>query len=146
MLYIYKQLIYIYALQEGTTMKIVLAYSGGLDTSVIIKWLKDKYNADVIAASVDLGEGKDLEFIREKALKIGASKSYIIDGKDMFVNNYIYPALQANAWRKAGFSCSASSVCLTSGANCGRGASRQAGTRSLKLVRSVTPHIRVLPR
>ena len=78
-------------------MKIVLAYSGGLDTSVIIKWLKDKYNADVIAASVDLGEGKDLEFIREKALKIGASKSYIIDGKDMFVNNYIYPALQANA-------------------------------------------------
>lgn len=77
--------------------KVVLAYSGGLDTSVIIKWLKEKYNVEVVAVSVDVGEGKDLEFIKSKALKVGAVKSEIIDAKEEFAAEYIFPALKANA-------------------------------------------------
>ncbi len=77
-------------------MKIVLAYSGGLDTSVIIKWLKDKYQAEVVAVTADLGEGKDLDFVKEKALKIGASTCHVIDAREDFINNYVFPALQAN--------------------------------------------------
>jgi len=77
-------------------MKIVLAYSGGLDTSVIIKWLMDKYDAEVIAVTADLGEGKDLDFIKEKALKIGVTKCHVIDAQADFVNNYVFPALQTN--------------------------------------------------
>lgn len=78
-------------------MKVVLAYSGGLDTSVCIKWLQEKYNAEVITLTADMGEGKDLEFIKQKALKIGAIKSYVIDAKMDFVENFIWPALKANA-------------------------------------------------
>jgi len=58
--------------------KIVLAYSGGLDTSVILKWLQERYGAEVIAFTADLGQGDDLEKIREKAVKIGASKVYVV--------------------------------------------------------------------
>ncbi len=77
--------------------KVVLAYSGGLDTSVAIKWLQDKYNYDVIALALDVGEGKDLDFIKEKALKIGAISSYVLDVQKEFAENYILPALKANA-------------------------------------------------
>ncbi|MFF3021051.1 argininosuccinate synthase [Gottfriedia sp. NPDC057948] len=77
--------------------KIVLAYSGGLDTSVCIKWLQEKYNYDVIALCLDLGEGKDVEAVRQKALNLGAIKSYMINVKDLFANEYIVPALKANA-------------------------------------------------
>ncbi|QKE73587.1 argininosuccinate synthase [Arthrobacter citreus] len=77
--------------------KIVLAYSGGLDTSVCIKWLQEKYNYDVIALCLDLGEGKDVEAVRQKALNLGAIKSYMINVKDIFANEYIVPALKANA-------------------------------------------------
>lgn len=80
-----------------TTQKIVLAYSGGLDTSVSIRWLKEKYHYDVIAVSIDLGEGKNLQAIREKALSIGASECYVIDAKETFANEFIVPALKANA-------------------------------------------------
>ena len=76
--------------------KIVLAYSGGLDTSVAIKWLQDQYNYDVIAVALDVGEGKDLEFVKEKALKVGAIKSYVVDAKSLFANEYVLPALKAN--------------------------------------------------
>lgn len=76
--------------------KIVLAYSGGLDTSVAVKWLQDKYNFDVIAVALDVGEGKDLEFVKKKALDVGAIKSYVIDAKALFSNEYVLPALQAN--------------------------------------------------
>ena len=76
--------------------KIVLAYSGGLDTSVAIKWLKDK-GFDVIACLVDIGQKGDFKKAREKAKKIGASKVYIIDAKDEFVRDFIFPALKANA-------------------------------------------------
>ncbi|WP_269412270.1 argininosuccinate synthase [Lentibacillus daqui] len=77
--------------------KIVLAYSGGLDTSVSIKWLQDKYNYDVIALAIDLGEEKDLEAVRQKALNVGAIKAIVIDAKDKLANDYLLPALQANA-------------------------------------------------
>ncbi|WP_110114109.1 argininosuccinate synthase [Bacillus sp. CGMCC 1.16541] len=76
--------------------KVVLAYSGGLDTSVAIKWLQEKgYN--VIACCLDVGEGKDLHFIKEKALTVGATKSYVIDAKEEFSNIYALTALQAHA-------------------------------------------------
>ncbi|MFD1064649.1 argininosuccinate synthase [Oceanobacillus locisalsi] len=76
--------------------KIVLAYSGGLDTSVAVKWLQDKYNYDVIAVALDVGEGKDLEFVKQKALDVGAIKSYVIDAKKLYSDEYVLPALQAN--------------------------------------------------
>jgi argininosuccinate synthase len=75
--------------------KIVLAYSGGLDTSVAIKWLQER-GYDVVACCLDVGEGKDLEFIKEKALKVGAVKSYVIDAKEEFANEYALVALQAH--------------------------------------------------
>jgi argininosuccinate synthase len=78
-------------------MKIVLAYSGGLDTSVAIKWLKETYNAEVIAYCADLGQGEDLEAIKEKALRTGASKAYVEDLREEFVRDFIFPMLRANA-------------------------------------------------
>ena len=79
--------------------KIVLSYSGGLDTSVIITWLKENYNnCEVIAVTGDVGQGEDeLEGLEEKALKTGASKAYILDLKDELVNEYILPAIKAGA-------------------------------------------------
>ncbi|MBP0724022.1 argininosuccinate synthase [Bacillus sp. RG28] len=79
-----------------TKEKIVLAYSGGLDTSVSVKWIQEKYGYDVIAVSLDVGEGKDLEAIKQKALNVGAIKCYMIDAKEMFAKEYILPALKAN--------------------------------------------------
>ncbi len=77
--------------------KIVLAYSGGLDTSIILKWLKQKYNAEIIAYVADVGQDDDFEQVREKALKTGASKVYVEDLKKEFVEDYIYPIIKANA-------------------------------------------------
>lgn len=76
--------------------KVILAYSGGLDTSVAITWLKKDY--DVIAVCMDVGEGKDLEFIHDKALTVGAVESYVLDVKDEFAEDYVLPALQAHAY------------------------------------------------
>ncbi len=78
--------------------KVVLAYSGGLDTSIIIPWLKENYNnCEVIAVSGDVGQDSELEGLEEKALKTGASKLYIEDLKDEFVNDYVFPTLKAGA-------------------------------------------------
>ena len=77
--------------------KVVLAYSGGLDTSVAIKWLQDKYNLDVIAVTVDVGNEREFSTIRQKALDVGAIKADVIDAKELFVKYFIFPALQANA-------------------------------------------------
>ena len=78
--------------------KVVLAYSGGLDTSIIIPWLKEHYdNCEVIAVAADVGQGTELEGLQEKAIKTGASKLYIEDLKDEFVNEYIFPTLKAGA-------------------------------------------------
>ncbi|MFB3169309.1 argininosuccinate synthase [Neobacillus sp. 179-C4.2 HS] len=76
--------------------KIVLAYSGGLDTSVSVKWIQEKYGYDVIALGLDVGEGKDLEAIKQKALNVGAIKAYMIDAKELLAKEYILPALKAN--------------------------------------------------
>lgn len=78
-------------------MKIVVAYSGGLDTSVLLKWLKEKYNAEIIAYCADVGQEEELDGLEEKALKTGASKCYIDDLKEDFAKNYIFPMFQANA-------------------------------------------------
>ncbi|MGD0281297.1 MAG: argininosuccinate synthase [Dissulfurispiraceae bacterium] len=77
--------------------KVVLAYSGGLDTSIVIKWLIETYQAEVIAFCADLGQGEDLNAIYEKALKTGAVKAYVEDLRDEFVREYIFPMLRANA-------------------------------------------------
>jgi len=77
--------------------KVVLAYSGGLDTSVAIKWLKEKYNLDVIALTVDVGNERDFSAIQQKALKVGAVKALVVDAKELFVNHFVFPSLQADA-------------------------------------------------
>ncbi|MFZ5754055.1 MAG: argininosuccinate synthase [Bacillota bacterium] len=77
--------------------KIVLAYSGGLDTSIIIPWLKENFGYEVIAMAADVGQGEELEPLREKAIKTGASKIYIEDVKKEFVTDYIFPTLKAGA-------------------------------------------------
>lgn len=78
--------------------KVVLAYSGGLDTSIIIPWLKENYNnCEVIAVSGDVGQGTELDGLEEKAIKTGASKLYVLDLKDEYVEDYIFPCLKAGA-------------------------------------------------
>jgi len=78
--------------------KVVLAYSGGLDTSIIIPWLKENYNnCEVIAVSGDVGQGTELDGLEEKAIKTGASKLYVLDLKEDYVTNYIWPCLKAGA-------------------------------------------------
>jgi len=77
--------------------KIVLAYSGGLDTSVILHWLKEKYRCSVIACTVDVGQEDNLKNLQEKAVKSGADKFYFIDAKKEFIEEYLWPALKANA-------------------------------------------------
>jgi argininosuccinate synthase len=77
--------------------KIVLAYSGGLDTSIILKWLKNEYGCKVVAFSADLGQGEELDPVREKALATGADKVYIDDLKEEFVRDFVFPMFRANA-------------------------------------------------
>lgn len=78
-------------------MKIVLAYSGGLDTTIIIPWLKDNYDCEVIAVAADVGQGEELEPLNEKAIKSGASKIFIEDLTEEFITDYIFPTLKAGA-------------------------------------------------
>ena len=77
--------------------KAVLAYSGGLDTSVAIKWLRERYNLEIITLTVDIGNVANLEAIRQKALDVGATKALVIDARKPFVNSFVFPALQADA-------------------------------------------------
>jgi argininosuccinate synthase len=83
--------------RKGTVKKAVLAYSGGLDTSIILKWLVEEYGCEVIAFSADLGQGEELDFIPEKAKKTGASKCYIEDLREEFVRDFVFPMFRANA-------------------------------------------------
>ena len=78
-------------------MKIVVAYSGGLDTSVLLKWLKDHYSAEVIAYCADVGQEEELDGLEQKALNTGASKCFIDDLKEDFATNFIFPMFDANA-------------------------------------------------
>jgi len=77
--------------------RVVLAYSGGLDTSVAIRWIQDKYDADVVTVTVDVGQQEDLAKIEHNSKAVGAIRHYSIDAKEEFVENYIYPAIKANA-------------------------------------------------
>ena len=78
-------------------MRIVLAYSGGLDTSVAIRWLAEKYEAEIIAVTLDLGQGQELTGVRERALAVGAVRAHVIDAREEFARDYVLPALQARA-------------------------------------------------
>lgn len=78
--------------------KVVLAYSGGLDTSIIIPWLKENYDLEVIACCLDVGQGDDMEYVKEKALRTGASKIYVEDLKEEFVTDYLFKAVKADAF------------------------------------------------
>ncbi len=78
-------------------MKIVLAYSGGLDTSIILKWLQDKKNADVVCFTADMGQGEEVEEARVKALKTGAVSAYALDLREEFVSEFVYPMLRSGA-------------------------------------------------
>lgn len=82
----------------GRAKKVVLAYSGGVDTSVCIPYLKKEWGVEeIITLAADLGQGDELEPVREKALKSGASESLVVDVKDIFVKDYAFPSIQANA-------------------------------------------------
>ncbi len=83
--------------------KVVLAYSGGLDTSVILVWLKEKYNCEVIAYCADIGQKEDLEAVREKAFRCGASKVIIDDRREEFVRDFVFRALKAGAIYEGGY-------------------------------------------
>ena len=77
--------------------RIVVAYSGGLDTSVAIRWLAEQYGAEIVALTLDIGQGRELADIRERALALGAVRAHVIDAREEFGRDYIVPALQAGA-------------------------------------------------
>ena len=80
---------------ETQMKRIVLAYSGGLDTSVAIRWLAEKHGAEIIAVTLDLGQGQELTDVRERALAVGAVRAHVIDAREEFARDYVLPALQA---------------------------------------------------
>ena len=82
---------------KGDVKKVVLAYSGGLDTSVILKWLKNEYGCEVVCFTADVGQSDELDHLVEKARATGASKIYIEDLREEFVRDYVFMALKANA-------------------------------------------------
>jgi|GEM_PF-2260988 len=77
--------------------KVILAYSGGLDTSVAIRWLQEEYEAEVYAVTLDLGQGKDLDGVQQKALSVGAKEALVFDVREEFIDEYVVPALWAGA-------------------------------------------------
>ncbi|HEX2469994.1 MAG TPA: argininosuccinate synthase domain-containing protein, partial [Candidatus Limnocylindrales bacterium] len=77
--------------------KVVLAYSGGLDTSVAVAWLKSQFDAEVVTLTVDLGGGSLREGVERRAMSAGASRAYVIDARERFITDYVWPHLQANA-------------------------------------------------
>ena len=80
--------------------KVVLAYSGGLDTSVAIKWISERHDATVIALTLDVGHQRDFASLQQKALKAGAAKALVVDAKELFVKYFVFPALQATPFMK----------------------------------------------
>ncbi|NCC51083.1 MAG: argininosuccinate synthase, partial [Spartobacteria bacterium] len=84
-------------------MKVVLAYSGGLDTSVLVKWLIENYDAEVITFTADVGQQEELDGLEEKAKASGASKAYVEDLTGVFAADYVYPMLRAGAVYESGY-------------------------------------------
>jgi len=89
--------------EDGKIKKVVLAYSGGLDTSVAIRWIKEVYGCEVIAFCADLGQAEDLDAVRRKALATGASKVYTEDLREIFAKDFLFPMLRANAVYEGGY-------------------------------------------
>lgn len=83
--------------------KVVLAYSGGLDTSAILKWIRKNYDCEVITMTADLGQGEELDGLEEKALSTGASKAFVVDLREEFVADYVFPMFRANAVYEGGY-------------------------------------------
>jgi argininosuccinate synthase len=88
---------------KAKVKKVVVAYSGGLDTSVIVRWIKETYRCEVVTFTADLGQGEELAGIEEKARKTGASKAYVEDLREEFVRDYVFPAIKANAVYEDGY-------------------------------------------
>jgi argininosuccinate synthase len=88
---------------KGKIQKVVVAYSGGLDTSVIVRWLIKTYGCEVITFTADLGQGEELDGIEEKAVRTGASKAYVEDLREEFVRDYVFPVLMANTVYEGGY-------------------------------------------
>src|SRR5210317_391449 len=83
--------------ENSDIKKVVLAYSGGLDTSVILKWLKDNYQCEVVTFTADIGQGEEVEPAREKAKRLGVKEIFIDDLKEEFVKDFVFPMFRANA-------------------------------------------------
>jgi len=84
--------------------RVLLLYSGGLDTSVMLKWIQDAYGAEIVALTVDLGQpGEDFEIVRDKALRLGAVDALVVDAKEVFARDYVLPAIKANALYGGGY-------------------------------------------
>ena len=81
----------------SSVKKVVLAYSGGLDTSVILKWLQDVYKCEVVTFTADIGQGEELEPAREKAKKVGIKEIFVDDLREEFVRDFVFPMFRANA-------------------------------------------------
>ena len=85
-----------------TIKKVVVAYSGGLDTSVILRWVKERYDCAVVACAVDVGQASETKGLKTRALSTGASKYYLVDARKEFVTDFIWPTLQAQAFSGRG--------------------------------------------
>src|ERR671937_1424720 len=93
-----------YLAQPGEVGRVLLLYSGGLDTSVMLKWIQDEYEAEVVALTVDLGQpGEDFDVVRGKALQLGALDCYVVDAREEFAHEYVLPAIKANALYGGGY-------------------------------------------
>src|ERR671938_1419027 len=87
-----------YLAQPGEVGRVLLLYSGGLDTSVMLKWIQDEYEAEVVALTVNLGQpGEDYEVVRGKALRLGALDCHVVDAREEFARGFLVPAIWANA-------------------------------------------------
>src|SRR5436189_5185120 len=87
-----------YLADPSEVRRVLLLYSGGLDTSVMLKWIQDRYDAEVVALTINLGQpGEDYELVKAKALQIGAVEAHVVDARDQFAHDYVLPAIKANA-------------------------------------------------
>src|SRR5919201_6265572 len=93
-----------YEAEPGEVTRVLLLYSGGLDTSVMLKWIQDEYAAEVVALTVNLGQpGEDFEVVRGKALDLGALECFVVDARAEFAEGYVLPAIKANALYGGGY-------------------------------------------
>src|SRR6188472_1274004 len=87
-----------YEAEPGEVGRVLLLYSGGLDTSVMLKWIQDEYEAEVVALTINLGQpGEDYDVVKGKAMQLGAVAAEVVDAREEFANEYIVPAIKANA-------------------------------------------------